>query len=125
MRGQRDLAALSAKLTKPQLRALGSFCKRGGKYLERPKETTFQRVLAAVGAAKLQNILLRWEDELLGATEREADALVAIDGKAHCGSTPHVCDKQKAQLVSALCLPGGRVLGTVPPHSPRQDTRFF
>lgn len=113
VRGQRDLAAFAAKLTKAQLRALRSYRKRGEKHYEYPKETTFQRVLAAVDAAKFQNILLRWEDELLGAKEREADELVAIDGKAQCGSTPHVCDEQKAQLVSALSLPSGRVLGTV------------
>ena len=78
-----------------------------------PKETTFQRVLAAVDAGKLQDILLRWEDGLLGAKVREEDGLAAIDGKAQRGSTPHVCDEQKAQLVSALSLPSGRVLGTV------------
>ena len=113
VRGQRDLAAFAAKLTESQLRALRSYRKRGEKRHEHPKETTFQRVLAAVDAGALQNILLRWEDELLGAKVREADGLVAIDGKAQRGSTPHVCDEQKAQLVSALSLPSGRVLGTV------------
>lgn len=113
VRGQRDLAAFAAKLTQPQLRALRSYRKRGGKAYEYPKETTFQRVLAAVDAGKLQDILLRWEDELLGAKVSDEDGLVAIDGKAQRGSTPHVCDEQKAQLVSALSLPSGRVLGTV------------
>jgi hypothetical protein len=113
VRGQRDLAAFAAKLTQPQLRALRSYRKRGAKTYEFPKETTFQRVLAAVDAAALQSILLRWEDELSGAKVRAEDKLVAIDGKAQRGSTPHVCDEQKAQLVSALSLPSGRVLGTV------------
>jgi len=113
VRGQRDLAAFAAKLTQPQLRALRSYRKRGGGGYEHPKETTFQRVLAAVDAGALQSILLRWEDEMLGDGTREADGLVAIDGKAQRGSTPHVCDEQKAQLVSALSLPSGRVLGTV------------
>jgi hypothetical protein len=38
---------------------------------------------------------------------------IAIDGKAQLGSTPHVQDEQKAQLVSAQSQPSGRVLGTV------------
>lgn len=112
VRGQRDLAAFAGKLTQRQLKALGSYRKRDRTY-DFPKETTFQRVLAQVDADALENILLQWEDRMLGATAREADPLVAIDGKAQRGSTPHVADEQKAQLVSAQSLPSGRVLGTV------------
>ncbi|MCK5806397.1 MAG: ISAs1 family transposase [Lentisphaeria bacterium] len=112
VRGQRDLAAFAAKLTQPQLRALRSYQNRKGRY-EYPKETTFQRVLAAVDAESFQRILRRWEDQLLGRKPLEDDDLVALDGKAQRGSTPHVDDEQKAQLVSALSLPSSRVLGTV------------
>lgn len=112
VRGQRDLAAFAAKLTQAQLRALRSYRRREGRY-EHPKETTFQRVLAAVDAPSFERILQRWEDRLLGRETLEADPLIAIDGKAQRGSTPHVKDEQKAQLVSALSLPSGRVLGTL------------
>jgi hypothetical protein len=113
VRGQRDLAAFAAKLTQAQLRALRSYRRRDGRY-EHPKESTFQRVLAAVDASSFERILARWEDRLLGRETLEADPLIAIDGKAQRGSTPHVSDEQKAQLVSALSLPSGRVLGTLP-----------
>jgi hypothetical protein len=112
VRGQRDLAAFAEKLTQRQLRALGSYCKRDRSY-DFPKETTFQRVLAQIDAEALESVLLQWEDKMLGYNSREADSLLAIDGKAQRGSTPHVEDEQKAQLVSALSLPSGRVLGTV------------
>ena len=112
VRGQRDLAAFAGGLTQRQLRALGSYRKRDRTY-DFPKETTFQRVLAQVDAEALECVLLQWEDRMLGNKSREADPLVAIDGKAQRGSTPHVEDEQKAQLVSAQSLPSGRVLGTV------------
>ena len=100
VRGQRDLAAFAGKLTQAQLRALSSYRKRDGRY-DFPKETTFQRVLANVDAGVLESVLHQWEDSLLGTAAREADELVAIDGKAQLGSTPHVDDEQKAQLVGA------------------------
>ncbi len=112
VRGQRDLAAFAGKLTQAQLRALRSYRKRDGRY-DFPKETTFQRVLANVDAGVLESVLHQWEDQLLGTELREVDELVAIDGKAQRGSTPHVDDEQKAQLVGAQSLPSGRVLGTV------------
>jgi hypothetical protein len=112
VRGQRDLAAFAAKLTQRQLRALGSYRRRDGSY-DYPKETTFQRVLAHVDAEALEGVLLQWEDRMLGRGSREGDPLVAIDGKAQRGSTPHLEDERKAQLVSAQSLPGGRVLGSV------------
>lgn len=112
VRGQRDLAAYARGLTQAQLRALRSYRGRDGRY-HYPKETTFQRVLAALDAGAFERVLQRWEDQLLGHEAREADTLIAIDGKAQCGSTPHVDDEQKAQLVSALSLPSGRTLGTV------------
>ena len=110
VRGQRDLAAFAAKLTQFQLRALGSYRKRGGGW-DYPKETTFQRVLAKLDAEAFERILIEWEIQRAG--QITDDDQIAIDGKAQRGSTPHVEDEQKAQLVSAQSQPSGRVLGTV------------
>ena len=110
VRGQRDLAAFAAKLTQFQLRALGSYRKRSGGR-DYPKETTFQRVLAKLDAEAFERILIEWEIQRAGQVTD--DDQIAIDGKAQRGSTPHVEDEQKAQLVSAQSQPSGRVLGTV------------
>ena len=110
VRGQRDLAAFAAKLTQFQLRALGSYRKRSGGR-DYPKETTFQRILAKLDAEAFERILIEWEIQRAG--QETDDDQVAIDGKAQRGSTPHVDDEQKAQLVSAQSQPSGRVLGTV------------
>ena len=112
VRGQRDLAAFAAKLTQAQLRALRSYRRKDGRY-EYPKETTFQRVLANADADAVERVLQQWEDQLLGSAARQSDHLAAIEGKARRASTPRVEDGQKAQLVSAQSLPGGRVPGTV------------
>lgn len=111
VRGQRDLAAFASKLTQFQLRTLGCYRNRSGSY-DYPKETTFQRVLAKLDATAFERILIEWEIHRTGADGSEDDQ-VGIDGKAQRGSTPHVKDEQKAQLVSAQSLPSGRVLGTV------------
>lgn len=110
VRGQRDLAAFAAKLTQFQLRALASYRRRDGVW-DYPKETTFQRVLATVDAAAFEHILIQWQ--LHRGAAQSADDQIAIDGKAQCGSTPHVDDEQKPQLLSAQSQPSGRVLGTV------------
>lgn len=110
VRGQRDLAAFAAKLTQFQLRTLGSYRKRSGER-DYPKETTFQRILAKLDAEAFERILTEWEIQRAGQVTD--DDQIAIDGKAQRGSTPHVEDEQKAQLVSAQSQPSGRVLGTV------------
>jgi hypothetical protein len=109
VRGQRDLAAFAGKLTQTQLRALGSYRKRDGSR-DYPKETTFQRVLAKLDAAAFERVIIAWDIQRAGQV---ADDQIAIDGKAQRGSTPHVDDEAKAQLVSAQSQPSGRVLGTV------------
>lgn len=109
VRGQRDLAAFASKLTQFQLRALGSYRRRDGRW-DYPKETTFQRVLAKLDAEAFERILIQWQ---LQRTGEDTDDQIAIDGKAQRGSTPHVEDEQKPQLVSAQSQPSGRVLGTV------------
>jgi hypothetical protein len=107
VRGQRDLAAFASGLSQAQLRAL--LCRKGrdGRY-QSPKETTFYRILTTVDAASYGRLLREWAEASLGPC---ADVLVAIDGKAQCGSTPHCPDEQKAQLVGAVSFPSGRSLG--------------
>ncbi len=112
VRGQRDLAAFAAGLSQAQLRAL--LCRKGrdGRY-QYPKETTFFRVLTRLDTAVFEGVLNAWVDAGLGPRDQLSDTLIAIDGKALRGSTPHCPDEQKAQLVSAVSLPSGRCLGTV------------
>lgn len=107
VRGQRDLAAFASGLSQAQLRAL--LCRKGrnGRY-QSPKETTFYRILTTVEAALYGRVLREWAETSLGPC---ADGLVAIDGKAQRGSTPHCPDEQKAQLVGAVSFPSGRSLG--------------
>jgi len=109
VRGQRDLAAFASKLTQRQLKALGSYRRRDGRW-DYPKETTFQRVLAALDAEAFERVLIEWELRRAGEC---GDDQLAIDGKAQRGSAPHSPDEQKPQLVSAQSQPSGRVLGTV------------
>jgi hypothetical protein len=107
VRGQRDLAAFASGLSQAQLRAL--LCRKGrnGRY-QSPKETTFYRILTTVDAVLYGRVLREWAEASLGLC---ADILVAIDGKAQRGSTPHCLDEQKAQLVGAVSFPSGRSLG--------------
>jgi len=112
VRGQRDPAAFAAKLT-PGPAARSAQLPWTRWTLPCPKETTFQRVLAQVDPATFERILHTWETQLLGPAEANQDQIIAIDGKAQCGSTPEVKNEQNPQLVSALSLPSGRVLGTV------------
>ena len=110
VRGQRDLAASAAKLTQPRLRALGSYRNRPGRR-DHPKETTFQRVLARLDAECFERMLVA--RDIQRAVPADGDDQVAIDGKARCGSTPHVGNERKAQPASARSQPSGRVPGTV------------
>lgn len=65
-------------------------------------------VLAKLDAAAFERIPIEWEIQRTGA-----DGGDGADADDQSGSTPHVRDEQKAQLVSAQSLPSGRVLGTV------------
>lgn len=110
VRGQRDLAAFASGLTQPQLHALRCPKGRDGRY-QSPKETTFQRILTQMPAEEFSQVLHQWADACLGPSNTLSDTLIAIDGKALRGSTPHCPDEQKAQLVGAVSLPSGRSLG--------------
>jgi hypothetical protein len=76
--GYQDLADYAATLSQAQLRALGFHRDpHTGRY-RHPRPTTFQRVLAGVDAQLLQEVLLLWQDQVLGPVQ---DRLVIIDGK--------------------------------------------
>jgi len=110
VRGQRDLAAFTSGLTQPQLHALRCPKGRDGRY-QSPKETIFQRILTQMSAEEFSQVLHQWAEACLGPSNALSDTLIAINGKALCGSTPHCPDEQKAQLVGAVSLPSGRSLG--------------
>jgi hypothetical protein len=112
VRGQRDLAAFAATLSQGQLRALRAYKGRDGRY-HSPKETTFFRILSGLPTGSFERALLVWEERCLGVRTASKDLLVAIDGKALRGSTPHTEEEKKAQLVSAFSVESGRTLSTV------------
>jgi len=77
-KGPEDLADYADSLSQPQLRALGfRRDKRTGQHRS-PKKTTFTRVLAAVDAGALEQVLLNWQRRLTGPIQ---DSLVIVDGK--------------------------------------------
>jgi hypothetical protein len=76
--GPEDLAQYADTLSQGQLRALGFRKGRHTKWIRCPKKTSFQRVLAAVEVPRLQQLLLRWQQQLLGPVQ---DSLVVVDGK--------------------------------------------
>lgn len=77
-KGPEDLADFGQTLGQGQLRALGFRRKPGTKTIRCPEKTTFHRVLAAVEAQKLEQLLLSWQEQLLGPVQ---DSIVIIDGK--------------------------------------------
>ena len=103
IRGQRDLAAFARTLSQPQLRALGFRMNRQTKRIRCPKETVFFRVLQQVDDDLLEQLLLKWQEKMLGPVQ---DRIIAIDGKTlrHAGGV---------ELVSSFAVESGRWLGTV------------
>ena len=103
-RGQRDLAAFAANLTREQMAAL-RFPRRGNprRYLV-PKETTFYRLLRHVDSVALERALLAWQDHVLGPRRTEDDQ-VAIDGK-------ELLNSQGVEIVSAYSVKSGRWMGS-------------
>ncbi len=102
--GQRQLARFACGLTQAQRRALG--IRRDphtGRY-PAPGQSTFFRALAGVDTTALQQVLLDWQEQLLGPRPPEDD-LVIIDGKELRGSLG-------AQLLSAFSGKRGRWLGS-------------
>jgi hypothetical protein len=103
VRGQRDLAAFARKLSQKQLGALGFRCDPHTGRRRCPGETAFFRVLGHLPADQVEQVLLRWQDKLLGPP---TDTLIAIDGK-------ELRHARGQQLVSAAGVESGRWRGTV------------
>jgi hypothetical protein len=78
-KGYEDLADYAATLSQGQLRALKfRFHRRTGR-VRCPPRTSFQRVLTGGNAEMLEQVLLLWQEQVLGPVQ---DQLVVIDGKA-------------------------------------------
>jgi len=77
-KGPEDLAQFADTLSDPQLRALRFAQDRRTRRHRSPKKTVFTRVLAAVDAALLEQVLLEWQQRLTGPVQ---DSLVIVDGK--------------------------------------------
>jgi len=103
MHGQRDLAAFARKLSQAQLRALGFRCDPLSGRVRCPGESTFQRALDGLPEEHVEQVLLRWQEKLLGPV---TDTLIAIDGK-------ELRHSRGQELVSAIGGQTGRWLGTV------------
>jgi hypothetical protein len=103
-RGQRDLAAFTANLTRCQWQAL-KFPRRGNprRYCV-PKETTFFQLLSHVDSLELEKALLSWQDHVLGKRSTDDDH-VTVDGK-------ELLSSQGVEIVSAYCVKSGRWLGS-------------
>lgn len=103
-RGQRDLAAFAANMTRAQWAAL-RLPRRGNprRWLV-PKETTFFRLLSNLDSRALERALLAWQDHVLGPRPVEDDQ-VSVDGK-------ELLNSQGVQIVSAYTVKGGRWLGS-------------
>lgn len=103
VRGQRDLAAFARTLSQAQLRALRFRHDPHTGRVRCPGETAFYRVLGALTEDKVEAVLLRWQEKLLGPV---TDTIIAIDGK-------ELRHARGQELVSAIGRQTGRWLGTV------------
>ena len=103
VRGQRDLAAFARTLSQGQLRALRFRQDRHTRRIRCPDETTFYRVLTGVDEALVEQVLLAWQEQLLGPAK---DRAICVDGKK-------LRHARGVELVSALGAQSGRWLGTV------------
>jgi GNAT superfamily N-acetyltransferase len=103
VRGQRDLAAFARTLSQAQLCALGFRCDPHTGRRRCPGETAFYRVLGGLPEDKVEAVLLRWQEKILGPV---TDSVIAIDGK-------ELRHARGQELVSAVGTQSGRWLGTV------------
>ena len=101
-RGQRDLAAFAKTMSDSQLRQLSFRRNKRTREVRAPGETTFFRALNMVDERKFEDVLLRWQEKILGPP---ADKVIAVDGKKlrHSGGV---------ELVSAFGVESGRWMGT-------------
>lgn len=103
-RGQRDLAAFAANLTRGQWAALGLPRRGNPRHWLVPQETTFFRLLSHLDSRALERALLAWQDHVLGPRAANDDQ-VSVDGK-------ELLNSQGVQVVSAYTVKGGRWLGS-------------
>lgn len=78
VRGPQDLADYAATLSPGQLRALRFRTAPHTRKGRAPGKTTFSRVLHHLDADRVEALLLRWQDQILGPRQ---DRLVIVDGK--------------------------------------------
>jgi len=77
-RGYEDLADYAATLSQGQLRALKFRLDPHTQRVRCPKRSCFATVLAGVNAERLEQVLLLWQEQVLGPVQ---DRLVIFDGK--------------------------------------------
>jgi hypothetical protein len=77
-KGYEDLADYAAMLSQGQLRALKFRLHGRTGRVRCPQRTSFQRVLTGVNAERLEQVLLLWQEQVLGPVQ---DQLVILDGK--------------------------------------------
>ena len=65
-RGYEDLADYAATLTQAQLRALRFRQDPHTRRVRCPGHTTFERVLKGVDESRVQQVLLQWQEQVLG-----------------------------------------------------------
>lgn len=104
-RGQRDLAVFAQDCTQAQRRAMR--CRRDPKTrrYQAPSESSFFRVLKRVEPREIEEVLLRWQEHVLGPLD--PDEPVVVDGKELCSSGGF-------ELVNAYALKSRRWLGSEP-----------
>lgn len=77
-KGPDDLAKYAATLSQGQLRALRFRVEQSSGRVRCPKKTVFHTALTQVEAATLEQVLLIWQEQLLGPPQ---DQIVIVDGK--------------------------------------------
>lgn len=103
-RGQRDLAAFVANMTRAQWAALRLPRRGNPRCWWVTEETTFFRLRSNLDSRALERAPLAWQDHVLGPRPVEDDQ-VAVDGK-------ELLNSQGVQIVSAYTVKGGRWLGS-------------
>ena len=78
VRGPQDLADYADTLSPAQLRALKFRAAPHTREMRCPKKTTFTRVLHEVDDDLVEQVLLRWQDQILGPRQ---DRIIIFDGK--------------------------------------------
>jgi len=76
--GPKDLALYADTLSQAQLRALEFRRDRDSGEIRCPKKTTFERFLHGAEDEAIQEVLLQWQQQVLGPNQ---DRLVIVDGK--------------------------------------------